>query len=146
MRSTARNVSGCYQSIVDNGRQHGIVLDLPEAKEGSDLGPTALELLAMSLAGCVSTIWAVVAGNSNVSYKKLLVELDTEKPDSEPTITAAKAVVYVESDEPVAKLERTLDKTMRVCPVGHLYENAGVEIETELVVNNIPEYTGNGQG
>jgi uncharacterized OsmC-like protein len=132
MKATARLVEGCYQSVVDNDRHHGIVLDLPEAKEGDDLGPTALELAVMGLAGCISTIWAIVAKNSRVSYSKIIVELTAEKPDNEPTITEAKAVVSIASEEDDAKLKRTLDKTMKACPVGQLYEKAGVEIKTEI--------------
>lgn len=134
MKSTAKLVEGCFQSIVDDGRRHGIVLDLPEAKEGDDLGPTALELAVMALAGCVTTIWAIVAKNSNVSYHKIIVELDADKPDSEPTITSVKAVVKVESDEEEDKLQRCLDKTLKACPVGQLYEKAGVAVETKLEV------------
>ncbi len=134
MKSTAKLVEGCFQSIVDDGRRHGIVLDLPEAKEGDDLGPTALELAVMALAGCVTTIWAIVAKNSNVSYHKITVELDADKPDSEPTITSVKAVVKVESDDDEDKLQRCLDKTLKACPVGQLYEKAGVAVETKLEV------------
>ena len=134
MKSTAKLVEGCFQSIVDNGRHHGVVLDLPEAKAGDDLGPTALELAVMGLAGCVTTIWAIVAKNSKVSYHKITVDLDADKPDSEPTITSAKAVVTVESDEDEAKLQRCLEKTLKACPVGQLYEKAGVSVETKLEV------------
>ena len=132
MKITARHVTGCYQSIVDNGRHHGVVLDLPEAKSGDDLGPTALELAAMALAGCVSTIWAVVANNSKCTYRKIVVELDIDKPDSAPTFTAGTAHVMVDSDEDQTKLERILEKTMNACPVGKLFEAAKVEIATKL--------------
>ena len=133
MKSTARLVEGCYQSVVDNDRHHGLVVDLPEAKSGDDLGPTALELAVMGLSGCISTIWAVVAGKSRVSYHKVRVELEADKPDDAATITAARAKVYVNSEESREKLEKTLDKVMRTCPVGQLYEKAGIEIETELI-------------
>ena len=133
MKSTARLVEGCYQSVVDNDRHHGLVVDLPEAKSGDDLGPTALELAVMGLSGCISTIWAVVAGKSRVSYHKVRVELEADKPDDAATITAARAKVYVNSEEGREKLEKTLDKVMRTCPVGQLYEKAGIEIETELI-------------
>jgi uncharacterized OsmC-like protein len=134
MKSTSKHVSQCYQSIVDNSRHHGMVLDLPGAKGGDDLGPTALELAVMALSGCISTIWAVVATNSKVSYEKLTVVVDADKPDDKPTITAARAVVTVVSKEPQQKLQRTLDKTMATCPVGQLYEKAGVAIQVRLVV------------
>ena len=134
MKSVSRHISGCFQSIVDNGRHHGLVLDLPGAKGGNDLGPTALELAAMALSGCISTIWAVVAKNSGVSYQRLTVELEADKPDDEPTITATRAVVTVESSEPRERLQRILDKTLDACPVGKLYEKAGIPLRSELVV------------
>jgi uncharacterized OsmC-like protein len=133
MKITSRHVTGCYQSVVDNGRHQGLVLDLPESKSGDDVGPTALELAAMALAGCVSTIWAVVAGNSRCSYRKVIVELEIDKPDSAPTFTGGTAVVRVDSEETQEKLERILEKTMNACPVGRLFEAANVEIETKLV-------------
>jgi putative redox protein len=133
MKITARHATGCFQSIVDNGRHHGLVLDLPKAKAGDDVGPTALELSAMALAGCISTIWAVVAKNSKVSYRKVIVEMEADKGDSDPTFTEVSAKVTVDSDEEQSKLERILDKTMKTCPVGRLFEQAGLEIKTELV-------------
>jgi len=132
MRVTSRHVTGCYQSVVDNGRHHGVVLDLPEKKAGDDVGATALELAAMALAGCITTIWAVVANNSNCSYRKILVELDMDKPDSAPTFTGGTALVKVDSDESQEKLERILEKTMNACPVGRLFEAAKVDVKTTL--------------
>jgi putative redox protein len=131
MKATSEHTQGDYQSVVDNGRQHGLVLDLPASQDGDDLGPTALELTGMSLAGCISTIWAKVAENSGVPYRKIEVEMDLEKEKG--TIGASEVVVRVDSDEDAGKLERVLDKTMRTCPVGRLFEQAGVEIDTTLV-------------
>ncbi|MFW6288589.1 MAG: OsmC family protein [Spirochaetota bacterium] len=132
MKITSRQVTGCYQSVVDNGRHHGVVVDLPETKAGDDVGATALELAAMALAGCITTIWAVVANNSNCGYRKILVELDMDKPDDAPTFTGGTALVKVDSDESQEKLERILEKTMNACPVGRLFEAANVEVKTTL--------------
>ena len=139
MKITSRHVTNCFQSVVDNGRHHGLVLDLPEAKSGDDDGPTALELAAMALAGCVSTIWAVIAKNSDCSYRKMIVELDIEKPDNAPTFTKATLVASIDSDEDQEKLERILEKTMKACPVGRLFEQAGIELPTTLVKKDLLE-------
>lgn len=133
MTITSRHVTGCFQSIVDNGRHHGVVLDLPEAKSGDDLGPTALELAGMALAGCISTIWAKVASNSGVEYRKIRVELNLEQGDGSSTFTESTATVRVDSDEEQQKLERILSKTMDACPVGQLFEQAGIQTETTLI-------------
>ena len=135
MKATSEHTYGDYQSVVNNGRQHGLVLDLPPEEDGDDFGPTALELTGMSLAGCISTIWAKVAENSGVSYRKIEVEMQLEK--GKTTIRDAEALVRVDSDEDQDKLERILDKTMKICPVGHLFERAGVEIDTSLVKTSL---------
>jgi putative redox protein len=135
MKATSEHTNGDYQSIVDNGRRHGLVLDLPPGQEGDDLGPTALELTGMSLAGCISTIWAKVAEKSGVPYRKIEVEMDLEKEKG--TIGAVEVVARVDSDEDAGTLERVLDKTMRTCPVGRLFEQAGVEIDTRLVKESL---------
>jgi uncharacterized OsmC-like protein len=48
------------QSIADNMRDHGVVLDLGTASGGTNKGPSALELAIMSLADCAVTIFANV--------------------------------------------------------------------------------------
>ena len=133
MNVTAEHAAGTYRSVVDNGRDHDIVLDLPEALDGDDQGPTALELSGMALAGCISTIWAKVAHNSNVDYREIEVEVRLNKADAASPFADSEAVVRVESEADRNRLERVLDKTMEACPVGRLFEEAGVETETTLV-------------
>jgi uncharacterized OsmC-like protein len=133
MNVTAEHTIGNYQSVVDNDREHGVVLDLPKEKDGDNLGPTALELSGMSLAGCISTIWAKVAANSNVGYRTIEVEVDLEEGNGASPFTDATAVVRVDSDASEEMLERVLRKTMEACPVGQLFEQAGVEVHASLV-------------
>lgn len=104
---------------------------------GDDLGPTALELAVMALSGCISTIFAIVAKNSKVTYHKFVCDVEADKPDDAPTIVTATAKIYVESADGYDKINRVLSKTMAACPVGQLYEKAGVHIGTELEVKEI---------
>jgi putative redox protein len=84
----------------------------------------------MGLATCISTVFAMVATNSGIQYNSLSVEIEAQK---EKTITNPKAKVCVKSDAPQEKLERILQKSMEICPVGILIEKAGIKIETKLV-------------
>jgi hypothetical protein len=61
--------------------------------------------------------------------------MDLEKEKG--TIGAVEVVARVDSDEDAGTLERVLDKTMRTCPVGRLFEQAGVEIDTRLVKESL---------
>ncbi|MHA1367288.1 MAG: OsmC family protein [Candidatus Heimdallarchaeota archaeon] len=60
MISTYRLIKN-FQGVVDNGRTHTVVVDLPKNIEGEDLGPTALELAVMAYSGCIGTIFAKIA-------------------------------------------------------------------------------------
>lgn len=133
MKSTATLVEG-YKSTVDNGRSHGLVIDLPPAKKGTDLGPTALELCVMGLSGCISTIFSVVAKNSGLSFEGITVVVDADQPQGAPTITKATADVTVRSSESDDKVKRVFDKTLSACPVEKLFEQAGVSLEHNLVI------------
>ena len=128
MKSTCIWVKN-YQSIVDNGRSHAIVIDLPE---GDNMGPTALELAVMGLSGCIGTIFAMVAKNSKVPIEKLVVEVEAEKGSS--TITSAKGIVKVKSSADEEKIRKVLKKTLSICPVGLLYKEANIPMQVELVL------------
>ena len=58
-----------YRSVVDNGRGHSVIVDLPLEQNGANTAPTAVELTAMSLAGCVTTIFKVVAVKRKFDFK-----------------------------------------------------------------------------
>lgn len=133
MKSRAKWIEN-YKSIVDNGRNFSMVMDLPEDSDGDDMGPTALEVSLMGLAGCISTIYKVVANKMRLGIAGLTVELDAEKPDDADTITSIVATVKVDSsEEPFDKLKKCLDQTLKTCPVGLIFEGAGVNVNTKLV-------------
>jgi len=133
MKSTSVWVKN-YQSVVDNGRTHGLVIDLPQGKGGDDKGATALELAVMGLAGCISTIYAVGARKMKLALGELSVEIDADKPENEPTITSVKGEVKIRSAESEDNLQKCLDRTMGMCPVGKLYEKASIPIEMKLTL------------
>jgi len=121
------------RSVIDNGRGHSLVTDLPPKLGGSDTGPTALELVVMGLAGCVTTIFSIVAKKNKFDYESLEVLVEAEKPDDQLTITSAKVEVKLRSSAPRSEAEKVLRLTMQNCPVGALLEKAGINIELKLV-------------
>lgn len=123
-----------FQSVVDNGRNHSMVIDLPEAKGGSNSGPTALEMCVMSLSGCVGTIFAMVAEKMRLKFEKLEVELIAEQSQNAPTITDVHFTLRIQTSEERQKIEKCLDLTINTCPVGVLFKQAGVSITNEIII------------
>ncbi|MBN1330977.1 MAG: OsmC family protein [Candidatus Heimdallarchaeota archaeon] len=131
MKSTYRWVNN-FQGIADNGRNHAVVMDLPPKNEGDDTAPTALEFAVMSLSGCIGTIFSLVAKKMRLSFMGLTVILDAEKGPEDPTVTSVNAMVKVKSTESLEKLEKCLETTLKTCPVGVLYLNAGIPVNVKL--------------
>lgn len=126
MKSRSVLVDG-YQSVIDNGRNHAVVTDLPD---GANVGASALELSVMSLAGCISTIFKKVAEKMRLDVGKVELEMDADKGSD--TIEKIRYTVKVRSDAPEDKLKKCLENTEKACPVGVLFSKAGVEMEGTL--------------
>ncbi|RLE83292.1 MAG: hypothetical protein DRJ41_05130 [Thermoprotei archaeon] len=128
MQSRAVLVEG-FWIVVDNGRSHSITLDLPKDLGGSDKGPTALELTVMGLAGCIATIFSLIAKKLKLPLNKLMIDVNAEKPSDAKTITSVKidAIIGTSADE--KSVERAWKLTLENCPVGILFKKAGIEME-----------------
>jgi uncharacterized OsmC-like protein len=122
-----------FRIAVDNGRAHSVCVDLPP-EMGTDRGPTALELGVMSFAGCVATIFVLMAKKTRVTMSDLEVNMKAEKPEGAKTVTKADYDVVVRSDENRDKLERVFELTRANCPVGLLFEKAGVKVDYKFTV------------
>jgi len=88
----------------------------------------------MSFAGCVATIFVLMAKKTRVTISYLEVNMKAEKPEGAKTVTKANYDVIVRSGESQDKLERVFELTRANCPVGLLFEKAGVEVSYKLKV------------
>lgn len=123
-----------FQSVVDNGRNHSMVIDLPEPKGGINSGPTALEICVMSFSGCVGTIFAMVAQKMHLSFEKMEVEVDAQQKDNAPTITDVHFTLKIKTPANADKVEKCIEHTMNTCPVGVLFRQAGVNITHNILM------------
>ena len=122
-----------FRIVVDDGRAHSVVLDLPP-DTGTDRGPTALELGVMSFAGCIATIFALMTKKMRLQISDLKIEMRAEKPEGARTVTKADYEITVTSGESEDKIKRAFELTKANCPVGLLFEKAGVQVNYKLKI------------
>jgi len=123
-----------FRIDVDDGRAHSICLDLDEESGGADMGPSALELALMSLAGCYAAIFVLTAEKMRKSVKDLEIRADAVKSEEAGTITETKLDISVKTDMPEDRVHRLHELTVKGCPVGILFEKAGVKLEYNVKV------------
>jgi len=120
-----------FRIDVDDGRKHAICLDLPP-DDGTDMGPSALELALMSYVGCYATIFCLTAKKMRISLRDLHVDSEAVKSEEVGTITQVRVDILVLADVPQDRIKRAHDLTLKTCPVGILFERAGVKMEYRL--------------
>jgi putative redox protein len=117
-----------YRIDVDDQRTHAMALDL-SPPDGTDMGPSALELCLMSYAGCYATIFVMTAKKMRFSPRKLEVKVDGVKSEEAGTITEANVDILVDADMSRDRLLRAHELTVKGCPVGKLFEKANVKMK-----------------
>ena len=117
-----------FRIDVDDRRSHAVALDLVPP-DGTDMGPSALDLCLMSFAGCYAAIFVLTAKKMRFSIKNLEVTVDGVKSPQVGTITDANVDVIVETDMPKDRIQRAHELTVESCPVGKLFERANVKIK-----------------
>jgi len=93
--------------VETKSRQHISIVDQPPAGGGTDAGPTPLEYLFVSLAGCIATIGQIVAKQRQLPVRKIEVhvegELDTDvlmgkRNDVRAGFTSIRVLTKIDAD------------------------------------------------
>ena len=127
-----------YEIAIDNGRSHSLVADQPTEKSPG-LGPTPLELCVMSHAGCYATIAVLTAQKMRLPLKGCIVKLEAIKDPEIGTITEETFDITFKIDAPEDRVKQLHELTLKNCPVGLLFEKAGVKINYNLRVEKKEE-------
>jgi putative redox protein len=132
LHATAKLVRD-FRIDVDDGRKHAICLDLPP-DDGTDMGPSALELTLMSYVGCYATIFALTAKKMRITLEDLEVKSEAIKSEEVGTITQVRIDIMVATTALEDRIRRAHELTLKTCPVGILFEKASVKMEYRLRV------------
>lgn len=131
----ARGVwKGGYETQLEDGRGHTVTIDEPVEAGGTNKGTSAHELLLLSLTGCITTIFHIVAEKRKLDFEGFTVQLKAERTRGIPTIQRVHGTVEVRTHAPPEEVETVLRLTVKTCPVGSLFEKAHVPVEVTAKV------------
>ena len=120
-----------FEIALVNCRSHQVIVDQPR-ELGKDLGPTSLELCLMSHAGCYATICVLTAKKMRLPLKGCEVKVRAVKSEEVGTIVEEAFDIVFRLDAPEDRVQRLHELTLKNCPVGILFEKAGVKIKYNL--------------
>lgn len=125
---------GGYETQLDDRRGHTVTVDASAEDGGTDRGTSAHELLLLSLTGCISTIFHVIAEKRKLRFEKLTVSLQAEKSPGKPTIHRVHGTVEVRTNASRDEVDTVLRLTVKSCPVGSLFERAHIPVDVTAKV------------
>jgi putative redox protein len=123
-----------YETVLEDAHAHRVTVDLPVDEGGRSAGPSALELAVLSLAGCITTIFTLVARRRRLAFQGMTVALEAERPPGAPTITRVHGTLRVRTRADPSDVETALRLTLKTCPVGVLFEKAQIPVEVTAIV------------
>jgi uncharacterized OsmC-like protein len=131
--ANAKIIEG-FQIMLDDNEAHSYIVDLaPDL--GTGLGASALELCVMTHAGCYATIFALTAKKMRLELKALKVKVEATKSDETGTISEETFDIQIRMDASPDRIDRLHKLTLETCPVGILFEKAGVKVNYKINVS-----------
>jgi putative redox protein len=125
--ATARSIDGTLRHEIDVNGRHTITTDEPEHLGGTDTAPTPHELLAATLASCVSTMIVLYAQRRDWDLGDVRVDVDY---DADTTPRRVEVTIHLPdglTPDQTKRLERVAD----TCPVRRALE-AGFTFDERL--------------
>ncbi len=125
---------GGFETQLEDDRAHAVTVDLPIDEGGRSVGPTALDLSLLSLAGCISTTFALVARKRRLEFQGMSVALEAERPEGAATFSRVHGTLRLRTRANLADAETVLRLAVKICPVGVIFHRAGIPVEVRLLV------------
>ena len=113
-------------AIEARSRQHISIIDQPQAGGGKDEGPTPLEYLFVSLAGCIISVGLIIARQRKLAVRSIGVriegDLDTDvlmgkSSEARAGFSAIRVFTKVDADMSQAEKEQFLHEIDARCPI-----------------------------
>jgi putative redox protein len=130
--ASAHSIDGTLRHEIDVNGRHTITTDEPESLGGTDTGPAPHELLAATLASCVSTMIVLYAQRRDWDLGDIRVDVDYD-PDTTPR--AVEVTVHLPEGLTTDQTER-LTRVADTCPVRRALE-AGFTFD-ERIEHDLP--------
>jgi putative redox protein len=127
-----------YETLLEDDHAHSVIVDLPVDEGGRSVGPSALELSVLALAGCITTTFALVARKRHLVFQGMTVALEAERPPGAPTITRVRGTLRLRTRADRGEVETVLRLTLKTCPVGVIFERAAIPVEVTPILMSSP--------
>lgn len=137
-----KTAAGGSRTVIEVRDTPGLVIDEPEARGGTNTGPTPVETVLGGLCGCDAAITHQVAHLLKFEYGDVDytcdAEIDIRGPQGvkgvRPYFEKVTVRKTIRTNEPADRVEKLMKNVEQRCPVSNLIRDAGVDLHIEWIV------------
>jgi len=123
-----------HEILLEDGRAHSVVVDLPVEDGGTSAGTTPLELSLLSLAGSLASTFVTLARKRRLDFSGLSLALEEGEPASGAGVGAVRGTLRLRSRASRADVEALLQAALELSAVGRLFREAHVPVNVLAAV------------
>jgi len=129
-----------HEILLEDGRAHSVVVDLPPEAGGTSAGTTPVELSVLSLAGSLASTFVILARKRRLDFSGVTLVLEGDVGSTPVTgFEGIHGTLRVRSRADRTEVDATLRSALDVCPVVRIFREARVP------VNVVATVTGSGR-
>ena len=123
-----------HEILLEDGRAHAVVVDLPPEEGGASAGTTPLELSLLSLAGSLATTFVTLARKRRLDFSGLTLVLEVKSTLPTNSVGAVHVTLRLRSRADRTEVEMVLRSALEACPVARMFRDARVPVSVLAVV------------
>jgi len=125
-----------HEILLEDGRAHSVVVDLPPEEGGASAGTTPLELSLLALVGSIASTFVAVAHKHHLEFSGLSIAVEGNPPSPSALSGGVHGTVRVRSKADRTEVDSTLRTALELCPVARIFAEARVPVHLELAVTS----------
>ncbi len=123
-----------HEILLEDGRAHSLVVDLPPEEGGASAGPTPLELTLLALAGSVTSNFVAVAHKRHLDFSSVSLAVEGSPPSVLGAPGGVHGTLRVRTRAATSDVEGALRSAVEACPVARIFRAADLPVNLDVVV------------
>jgi putative redox protein len=127
-----------HEVLLEDGRAHSVVVDLPPEEGGASAGTTPLELSLLALAGSLASTFVVLARKRRLEFSGLTVVIEGDPPNPSTAVAGLRGTLRLRTRADQGDVESVLRAALESSPVGRIFQDAHVPVHVVAVIAPSP--------
>lgn len=127
-----------HEFLLEDGRAHAVLIDLPPEEGGASAGTTAVELSLLALAGSLASTFVGLARKRRLDFSGLTIVLEGDPPSPPASSGGIHGTLRLRTRAGRDEVDAVLRAAVDISPVGRIFREAHVTLNILAVVAPAP--------